>query len=139
MSVSLWRRHFSLCALVSLLENEEKKWYLFLRTTDEIMLYKILSTVPGRVSCCNNIINGNCCCCLVAKTCPTLFVIPWMSPSRLLCPRDFPGKNTGVGAVSFPRASSRPRDQTHASCIGRQVLHHSATTDLKIIIINGKS
>ena len=29
-------------------------------------------------------------------------------------------------AISFPRASSRPRDQTWASCIGRQVLYHWA-------------
>ena len=33
-----------------------------------------------------------CCCCLVAKSCPTL-----CDPARLLCPWDFPGKNTGVG------------------------------------------
>ena len=33
-----------------------------------------------------------CFCCLVAKSCPTLL---W--PTRLLCPWDFPGKNTGVG------------------------------------------
>ena len=32
-------------------------------------------------------------CCLVAKLCLTL-VKPWTS--RLLCPWDFPGKNTGV-------------------------------------------
>ena len=33
-------------------------------------------------------------------------------------------------AISSPRASSRPRDQTHVSCvscIGRQVLYHCAT------------
>ena len=29
-------------------------------------------------------------------------------------------------AVSFSRGSSRPRDWTHVSCIGRQVLHHWA-------------
>ena len=28
------------------------------------------------------------------------------------------------GAISFSRGSSRPRDRTHISCIGRQVLHH---------------
>ena len=26
-----------------------------------------------------------------------LFVTPWTQPSRLLCPQNFPGKNTGVG------------------------------------------
>ena len=27
-------------------------------------------------------------------------------------------------AISFSRASSQPRDQTHISCIGRQILYH---------------
>ena len=38
------------------------------------------------------------CCCLVAKSCPTL-LRPYglWSTTRLLCPWDFPGKNTGVG------------------------------------------
>ena len=40
-------------------------------------------------------------------------------PTRLLCPWDFPGKNTGVVAISFSRGSSQPRDQTHVSCISR--------------------
>ena len=31
------------------------------------------------------------------------------------------------GAISFSRGSSRPRDQTHVSCTGRQVLYHWAT------------
>ena len=30
-------------------------------------------------------------------TCVRLFVSPWSEPSRLFCPWDFPGKNTGVG------------------------------------------
>ena len=36
------------------------------------------------------------------------------TPARLLWPRDFPGKNTGVGFY-FSRESSWPRDQTHIS------------------------
>ena len=35
---------------------------------------------------------GPCAECLVAQSCPTLF-----KPTRLLCPWDSPGKNTGVG------------------------------------------
>ena len=35
------------------------------------------------------------CCCLVTKSCLTL-ATTWTS-ARLLCPWDFPGKNTGVG------------------------------------------
>ena len=37
-----------------------------------------------------------CCCCLVAKSCLTLQP-HGLQPIRLLCPWDFPGKNTGVG------------------------------------------
>ena len=39
-----------------------------------------------------------------------LSVIPWLQPSSLLCPWDFPGKNTGVVAISFSRGSSQTRD-----------------------------
>ena len=31
-------------------------------------------------------------------------------------------------AISFPRVSSRPGDQTHVSCIGRWILYHWATS-----------
>ena len=37
--------------------------------------------------------------------------------TRLLFPWDFPGKNTGVVAISFSKGSSWPSDQTHVSCI----------------------
>ena len=36
-------------------------------------------------------------CCLVVKSCPALFATPWLSPTRFLCPWDFPGKTTGLG------------------------------------------
>ena len=35
----------------------------------------------------------------------------------LLCPSDFPGKNTGVGGHASSRGSSRPRDWTHISYV----------------------
>ena len=40
-------------------------------------------------------------------------------PTRLLCPWDFPGKNTGVDyfQVSSSRGFSRPSDQTRISCV----------------------
>ena len=40
-----------------------------------------------------------------------------LQPTRLLCPWDFPGKHTGVGAISSSRGSSQPRDWTCVSCI----------------------
>ena len=38
-------------------------------------------------------------------------------PTRLLCPWAFPGKNTGVVAVSSARESSQPRNRTCIFCI----------------------
>ena len=37
------------------------------------------------------------CYCLVSKLCPTPLQPQGLEPARLLCPWDFPGKNTGVG------------------------------------------
>ena len=39
----------------------------------------------------------NCYCCLVAKLCLTLFWPHGLQPASLLCPWDFPGKNSGLG------------------------------------------
>ena len=38
-----------------------------------------------------------CCCCLVVKSCQTFLRLHGLQPTRLLCPWDFPGKNTEVG------------------------------------------
>ena len=40
-----------------------------------------------------------------------------LQSTRLLYPWNSPGKNTGVGSISFSRGSSRPRDQTQVSSI----------------------
>ena len=47
--------------------------------------------------------------------------------ARLLCPWDFPGKNTGVGCHLLLQGSSQLRDQTwisYVSCIGREGFYH---------------
>ena len=41
------------------------------------------------------------CYCLVTKLCLTLLQPQGLEPTRLLCPWDFPGKNTGVGCHAF--------------------------------------
>ena len=42
-------------------------------------------------------------------SCVRLFVTPWTAPSRLLCPWDVPGKNTGVWvAIPFSRDLPNP-------------------------------
>ena len=52
-------------------------------------------------------------CCLVAQSCLTLWQPHGLQPTRLLCPWDFPGKNTGVGCHFllqgiFPTQGSNP-------------------------------
>ena len=63
---------------------------------------------------------------LVTKWCLTLLQLHGIEPSRLLCPWDFPGKSTRVGCISFSKGSSQTWDQTHISCVGRQILYHWA-------------
>ena len=62
------------------------------------------------------------------QSCLTLW--PYrLQPTRLLCPWDSPGKNTGVGCMSSSRRSFQPRDQTwisYVSCIGKWVLYHES-------------
>ena len=61
--------------------------------------------------------------------CLTLLWPRGLWPAKLLCPWDFPGKNTKRVTISFSRGSSQPKDQTHlssVSCIGRQILFHYA-------------
>ena len=49
------------------------------------------------------------CSCLVTKSCPTLLYPHGLQPTRLLCPWDFPGKNTGVGChLPFLFPGDRP-------------------------------
>ena len=56
-------------------------------------------------------------CSLVSKSCPTLCNPVDCSPTNLLCPWDFPGKDTGVGCNPFSRGSSQPRDWTQVSSL----------------------
>ena len=44
-------------------------------------------------------------------------------PTRLLCPWDSPGKNSGVGCHAFSRGSSQPRDWTQISTL-QGILYH---------------
>ena len=56
--------------------------------------------------------------------CPVRLLRPHeLQPSRLLCPWNFPGKNTGVGCHSLPQGISQTRDHTCVSCTAKQVLH----------------
>ena len=50
-----------------------------------------------------------------------------LRPHGLLCPWDFPGKNTGGVVIFFSRESPRPRDQTRVPCIVGRCLTVRAT------------
>ena len=64
------------------------------------------------------------CFCLVAKSClfPDTCSLPDSSVRGI-----FQARILEWAAISFSRGSSQPRDQTHVSCTGRQILHHWAT------------
>ena len=65
------------------------------------------------------------------------FVTPWtVTPPRFHCSWDFPGKNTGVVAISYSRESSQSRDWPHVSCIDRQLLYHWAM--IQIVFLTRK-
>ena len=76
---------------------------------------------------CLFVLKLSCCCCLVAQSCLTL-----CNPMDC-CPQG--SSLHGISqarilewvAISFSRGSSRPRNQTPISCIGRQILYHGAT------------
>ena len=53
----------------------------------------------------------------------------WLKLTRLLCPWNFPGKNTGVGCHFLSRGSSWPRDQTQVSCIAGKCFNLWATRE----------
>ena len=56
-------------------------------------------------------------------------VTPRTVARRVLCPWDFPGKNTGVVAISFSRGSSQPRDRTQVSHIASRLFTVWATRE----------
>ena len=86
---------------------------------------QVCSLCPSLYSCpANRVINtifldSICVCCVRVLSSVWLFATP--GPIRLLCPWNFPGKNTGVVAISYSRWSSWPKDQTWVSCIGRWI------------------
>ena len=66
---------------------------------------------------------------LLVKSCPTPLVRHGLQPTRILCPRDFPDKSTGVGCHFLSQVSFQPKDRTFISCIGRWLLYHWATRE----------
>ena len=67
--------------------------------------------------------------CSVAKSCPSLCDIMDCSPPGFSVHGILQARILEWVAISFSRRSSWPRDQTHVSCIGRQILYHWATRE----------
>ena len=65
------------------------------------------------------------CVCWVTKLYLTLCGLHEPQSARLLCPWDFPGKNTGVGCQCLLQGIFPTQDWTHISCIGRWILYHT--------------
>ena len=65
-----------------------------------------------------------CCCCLAAKLCPTHCDPMACSPPGYSAHGISQARILEWVPISFSRGSSRPRDWTFISCIGRQILYH---------------
>ena len=74
----------------------------------------------------------NYCCCLVVKFCPTLCNPMGWSPPGFSVHRISWAKILDWVAISSSRGSSRPRDRTHVSCIGRWILYLCANREAPI-------
>ena len=57
------------------------------------------------------------CVCVLVKVMSNSLRPHGLQPTRLLCPWDSPGKNSGVVAIPFSKKPSNPRDQTEVSHI----------------------
>ena len=77
-----------------------KQWCWYLKNLLSLSYLKLTLNLrvvsQSSVFTMNIITQLNNCCCLVAKMCPTLLQPCRLSPTRLLCLWDFPGKNIRV-------------------------------------------
>ena len=73
---------------------------------------------------------SNLCCCLVTKSCPT-FLWPNGPLGSSVCEISQARILKWV-AISYYRGYPSPRNWTHVSCIGRQILYHWATGEARV-------
>ena len=82
------------------------------------------------------------CGCICLLSCSLMSDTLWphgLRPAKLLCPWDFPGKNTGGGCHFLLHGIFPHRDWTCVSClscIGRQILYHCTTWEVLYIAYN---
>ena len=72
--------------------------------------------------------------CSVTQSCPTLCDLMDYSQPGSSVHGIFQAKILEWVAISFSRGSYQPRDQTHISCIGRQILYHWMTWEAHTIL-----
>ena len=70
---------------------------------------------------------------LVTQSCPT--VCSLMDTTRLLCPWNSPGKNTGMGCHSLLQASFQPRNWTWVSCSAGRFFTVWATREAPVLLM----
>ena len=75
------------------------------------------------------------CACSVASVVSNSFATPWtVAHQAPLSVWILQARILERVAISFSRESSRPRDGTRVSCIGRQILYHWATSEVHIYV-----
>ena len=77
-------------------------------------------------------------CVLVAQSCLTLCNPMDCSPPGSSVHGILQARILEWVAISFSREASQPRDRTHASCIGRQILYHLNHLESPLVIRNYK-
>ena len=71
---------------------------------------------------------------LVAQSCPTLRP-HGLQPTSLLCPWNFPDKDTGVGCHFLLQGIFPPRDRTWASCAAGGLFTDWATREATAVVL----
>ena len=64
---------------------------------------------------------------------PTLLWLHGLQPTRVLCPWNSPGKNTGMGCPFSLRRIFLTQDSNPPPCVSRWVLYHWATSETPTI------
>ena len=98
----------------------------------DILLYSVLWTTLTKSQSFgfNNSWRKGCCCCrLIAKSCPTLSNPMDCSPPGSCVHGISQARILEWVAISLSKGSSRPKDQTWVSCIGKWILYHWATRE----------
>ena len=115
-----WPNHLSLVLKALILKCFKLNYSsIFMDLSDKslLVLFHLILSESGLFIPSNRLFfftSLNCCCCLVVKLC-LIFFFPCLTllrphglyPARLLCPRDFPGKN-GKSGLPFPSQGDLP-------------------------------